>query len=72
MTIGAFIKAKRKELGISQPVLADYAGVGLRFLRELEEDKPSVQLDKTREVLKMFNAELQVVETKDRSRYAQD
>ena len=53
-----FIKRKRKELGITQAELAGRAGVGLRFLRELEQGKPSLRLDKINQLLFMFGCEM--------------
>lgn len=48
------VKMKRKELGLTQRDLADRAGVGLRFLRELEQGKETLRLDKVNQVLAMF------------------
>lgn len=53
-TLRSFVKARRKELGLSQPDLADRAGVGLRFIRELEQGKPSLRMDKVNQVLVLF------------------
>ena len=39
--ISSFVKDKRKKLGLTQPELAQRAGVGLRFVRELEQGKSS-------------------------------
>ena len=39
--------------------LSERAGVGLRFVRELERGKSTVQLDKVNMVLKLFGEELQ-------------
>jgi y4mF family transcriptional regulator len=58
MTIGEHIKARRKEFKLTQVELAERAGVGLRFVRELERGKTSVQLDKVNLVLKLFGEEL--------------
>ncbi len=52
---------KRKELGLTQKDLADKAGVGLRFIRELENDKPTLQLNKVNQVLMLFGYELSPV-----------
>jgi y4mF family transcriptional regulator len=60
--IVSFIKASRKKNGLSQEDLAFKAGVGLRFLRELERGKTTVQLDKVNDVLKMFGKQLGVVD----------
>jgi y4mF family transcriptional regulator len=61
MNISDFIKAKRAELGLTQPAFAQQVGVGLRFLRELERGKPSVRLDKVNQVLQSFGVELGVI-----------
>ena len=53
-----FVKVKRKELGLTQQGLADKAGVGLRFVRELERNKPSMQMDKVNQVLLLFGYQL--------------
>ena len=58
MTIAEHIKIKRKEFHLTQVELAERAGVGLRFVRELERGKSSVQLDKVNLVLKLFGEEL--------------
>ena len=46
MTIPQWIKMKRKERHMTQVMLADYAGVGLRFVRDLEQGKQTVRLDR--------------------------
>ncbi len=48
------MKRKRRELGLTQTELADRAGVGLRFVRELEQGKSSLRLDKMNQVLALF------------------
>lgn len=52
--LGEFIKKKRKQAKLTQPELAERAGVGIRFIRELENHKPTVRLDKVQQVLKLF------------------
>lgn len=59
MIISEHVKAKRKEFGLTQMELSERAGVGLRFVRELERGKSTVQLDKVNMVLKLFGEELQ-------------
>ena len=59
--IAKFIKEKRKQLKLTQPELAERAGVGLRFVRELEQGKQSVRLDKVNQVLALFGSELGVI-----------
>jgi y4mF family transcriptional regulator len=60
-SIASFIKEKRKQLKLTQPDLAERAGVGLRFVRELEQGKQSVRLDKVNQVLDLFGSEMGVV-----------
>ena len=69
MTIAEFVKERRKKLGMTQVVLADRAGVGLRFLRELEQGKTNLRLDKVNQVLQMFGNTVSVG-LMDRSVYA--
>ena len=52
--IGAFIKEKRKAAGLTQEDFAVRAGLGLRFVRDLEQGKESVRRDKVNQALKMF------------------
>ncbi len=60
--LNQFIKDKRKSLGLTQEELSFKAGVGLRFIRELERGKPTLQMDKVNQVLKLFGFELGAVE----------
>lgn len=57
-----FVNDKRKSLGLTQEELSFKAGVGLRFIRELERGKPTLQMDKVNQVLKLFGFELGAVE----------
>jgi y4mF family transcriptional regulator len=52
--ISDYVKSCRKELHLTQPELAQKAGVGLRFLRELEQGKQSLRMDKVNQVLAYF------------------
>jgi len=54
-TIAAFVKQKRKELGLTQVEFAIRSGLGLRFVRELEQGKETVRLDKVNQALAMFD-----------------
>ena len=49
-----FVKAKRQATRLTQHDLADRAGVGLRFIRDLEQGKASLRLDKVNQVLGLF------------------
>lgn len=64
-SIATFIKEKRKQLKLTQPELAEKAGVGLRFVRELEQGKQSVRLDKVNQLLDLFGSELGVIQKTD-------
>lgn len=61
MKIALFIKAKRKSLGLTQLDLAEKAGVGLRFVREVEQGKASLRLDKVNQLLDLFGSEVGVI-----------
>lgn len=56
--IAAFVRARRRALGYTQAVLAERTGTGLRFMRELEQGKASLRLDKVNQVLAFFGAHL--------------
>lgn len=56
--LSSFIRFQRKKIGITQEELATKAGVGIRFIRELEQGKPSLQLDKVQQVLHLFGFQL--------------
>lgn len=52
--IAKFIKEKRKEVGLTQEEFAMRSGLGLRFIRELEQGKETVRMDKVNQALAMF------------------
>lgn len=58
MNLSEFVKSQRKQVKLTQPELAEKAGVGLRFLRELEQGKESLRLDKVNKVLQLFGYEV--------------
>jgi y4mF family transcriptional regulator len=64
MNVSQFVKQKRKLLQITQPELAEKAGVGLRFVRELEQGKETLRMDKVNQVLSLFGANLAPVQMK--------
>jgi len=59
-SIGKTVKELRKKAGIDQIEFARRAGVGLRFLRELEQGKTTVRLDKVNQVLDFLGHHLEV------------
>ena len=61
------IKQLRKEYNLTQQDLAYKSGVGLRFVRELEQGKPTVRMDKVNQVLELFNLQLGAVPLERRS-----
>lgn len=56
--IAQYVKDKRKSLKLTQVDLAEKSGVGLRFVRELEQGKETLRLDKVNQVLDLFGCEL--------------
>jgi y4mF family transcriptional regulator len=58
MKLAKFVKEKRNAVKLTQPELALKAGVGLRFLRDLEQGKKTLRMDKVNQVLSMFGHQL--------------
>ena len=56
--IGQVVKTTRKTQGLTQEQLAATAGVGVRFIRELEQGKPSCHIGKVLAVLAMLGVDL--------------
>ena len=56
--LSKYVKEKRKEYGLTQVDLSQKSGVGLRFLRELEQGKETLRLDKVNQVLALFGSEM--------------
>ncbi|WP_288559700.1 helix-turn-helix transcriptional regulator [uncultured Victivallis sp.] len=52
--LSGFVRQQRKALKMTQQDLADRAGVGIRFIRELESGKPTLRMDKVNIVLDLF------------------
>jgi y4mF family transcriptional regulator len=57
-SLSEFLKEKRRMAGLTQPELAFKAGLGLRFIRDLEQGKTSLQMDKVNQVLGLFGHQL--------------
>ena len=55
--IAVFIKENRKAAELTQEEFAMRSGLGLRFVRELEQGKETVRMDKVNQALSMFGAE---------------
>tara|TARA_A100000171_G_C2131711_1_gene147204 strand:+ start:1833 stop:2048 length:216 start_codon:yes stop_codon:yes gene_type:complete len=58
--LGQVIRRTRKKQGLTQEQLAAVAGVGIRFIRDLEHGKESCYIGKTITVLNMLGLELQI------------
>ena len=58
--IGAIVRATRKAAGLRQYELAGAAGVGVRFIVDLEAGKPSAQIGKTLQVLGALGCSLDI------------
>ena len=55
--LGEKVRKERKLAGLTQEQFALRSGLGLRFVRELEQGKETVRMDKVNVALGMFNAE---------------
>jgi len=58
--IGSYVKAKRNELGMTQPQLADVSGTGIRFISDLENGKPTMQIGKILDMLHVLGLDLHI------------
>lgn len=59
--LSQYVKAMRKQYGLTQEDLSAKSGVGLRFVRDLEQGKRTLRMDKVNCVLNLFGTELGVV-----------
>ena len=60
-TIVQYVKSMRKKYGLTQLELSEKSGVGLRFVRELEQGKTTLRMDKVNQILALFGSELGAV-----------
>jgi len=67
-TIAQFVRDRRKKVNLTQVELSDFTGVGLRFVRELEQGKPNVMTDKVNQVLLFFGHTLTPTPLSDETR----
>ena len=61
------IKELRSKAGLTQVELAKRSGVGLRFIRELEQGKTTARMDKVNQVLALFGYHLEAVKDHETS-----
>ncbi len=60
-TLSKFVKAMRKQYNLTQVELSEKSGVGLRFVRELEQGKQTLRVDKVNQILNLFGKEVGAV-----------
>ena len=60
-TLSKYVKAMRKQYNLTQVELSEKSGVGLRLVRELEQGKQTLRLDKVNQILNLFGSEVGVV-----------
>lgn len=58
MTPSTYLKQQRKQSKLTQAELAAKAGIGLRLVREIEQGKTNMRMDKVNQILALFGAEL--------------
>ena len=66
-TLSKYVKAKRKQYNLTQVELSEKSGVGLRFVRELEQGKQTLRLDKVNQILALFGTEVGPVKIERKS-----
>ncbi len=66
--ISDFVRTRRKESKMTQSELSDLTGVGLRFVRDLEQGKPNLMTDKVNQVLLFFGHTLAPTPISDETR----
>lgn len=60
------VKMLRKQYNLTQEELSLKSGVGLRFVRDLEQGKPTLRLDKVNQLLDFFNYEMVATQKTDK------
>jgi len=58
--IGSLVKTKRNEFEMTQPRLADISGNGIRFISDLENGKPTMQIGKVLDTLHVLGLDLYI------------
>mgnify|MGYP003541410570 FL=1 len=59
------VKMLRKQYNLTQEELSLKSGVGLRFVRDLEQGKETLRLDKVNQLLDFFNYEMVATQKDD-------
>jgi len=65
ITLGKIIRNRRKEKKLTLSELSAHCNVGVRFLSELENGKPTAELGKTLKVMNRLNIEISISSTSD-------
>lgn len=60
-TLAKYVKEMRKQYNLTQVELSEKSGVGLRLVRELEQGKQTLRLDKVNQILNLFGSEVGAV-----------
>ena len=60
-TLSKYVKTMRKQYNLTQVELSEKSGVGLRLVRELDQGKQTLRLDKVNQILNLFGSEVGVV-----------
>ncbi|MFR9634035.1 MAG: type II toxin-antitoxin system Y4mF family antitoxin [Rikenellaceae bacterium] len=68
MELSEYVKMQRKLHNLTQVELSDKSGVGLRFVRDVEQGKQTLRLDKVNQLLAMFGSQVGVVPLTNASR----
>lgn len=71
-TLGSTLRAARKKMGLTQPDLALAAGVGVRFIVDLEGGKPTVRLEQVLRVIDALGGSLSLTGLDTKSTQAED
>ncbi|MGE5359457.1 MAG: type II toxin-antitoxin system Y4mF family antitoxin [Bacteroidales bacterium] len=66
LSVAVFVRERRQAGRLTQRQLGEIAGVGKRFVVELEAGKPTVRMDKVNQVLAVFGRQLGPVEARNR------
>ena len=62
MNIGTLVKHKRNQLKMTQPQLAAMSGTGVRFISDLENGKPTMQIGKILEIIHVLGLDIYISE----------
>lgn len=60
--IADFVKEMRKKYDLTQIDLSEKSGVGLRFVRDLEQGKQTLRMDKVNQVLNLFGKQVGAID----------